>query len=128
MKPFGYLRDPFFLFCFCGYFINRLVLKPYCPNAFSQCYLNDLICIPFWLPIMLFFMRKIGWRADDRSPTASEILVPLLVWSWVFESVAPYTDNFRGLAVGDPADILCYTSGAFAGAVFWRFWYAGREV
>jgi hypothetical protein len=128
MKPFGYWRDPLFLFCFGLYFLNRLVLKPYCPNTFSQSYLNDVICIPFWLPPMLFLMRKIGWRADDRPPGASEILIPLLVWSWVFESVAPYTDPFRGLAVGDPSDIFCYTVGAFAAAVFWRFWYADRTV
>lgn len=123
MKPFRYLRDPLFLACLVVYFVNRWLFKHYLPNTFSQSYLNDVICIPFWLPIMLFTMRKIGLRRNDRPPAAHEILIPLLIWSYVFECVAPYTKTFRGLAFGDPVDILCYTTGALTAAVFWWFWY-----
>ena len=127
MKPYRYLRDPLFVFCFVLYFLNRLVIKPFLPNTFSRSYLNDVICIPFWVPIMLFLIRKVGLRRDDSPPRSYEILIPLLIWSYFFESVAPYTRQYRGLAFGDPADILCYGLGALVGAVFWRFWYATKE-
>jgi hypothetical protein len=119
MKSFRYLRDPLFLFCVVIYFLNRLILKPYLPNAFSQFYLNDLICIPVWLPIMLFAMRKTGLRQDDRPPTWYEVSIPLLVWSFAFELIAPYTQTFRGIAFGDHIDILCYACGGLVGAIFW---------
>ena len=53
---YGYLKDPLFLFCLLLYGVNRWILKPYVPNGFSQNFLNDLICIPFWVPIMLLLM------------------------------------------------------------------------
>src|SRR5205823_733564 len=93
-----YLKDPLFLFCLILYFTNRWLLKPYFPNKISCSYLNDLICIPFWVPIMLFMMRKIGLRRSDSPPQASEILVPLLLWSWVFEAYLPCVAFFKGLA------------------------------
>ena len=124
MKGFGYLRDPLFLVCLLIYFINRLIIKRYLPNTFSQSYLNDAICIPFWVPIMLFLMQKAGLRQKDCPPKSYEILIPLLIWSCAFESVAPYTHAFRGLAFGDPADILCYAAGALAAAVIWKSWYS----
>jgi hypothetical protein len=71
-----YLKDPLFLFCLGLYFINRWVLKPYFPNEISRSYLNDLICLPFWVPIMLFIMRKTGLRGDDAPPRACELLSP----------------------------------------------------
>ena len=127
MKPFRYLRDPLFLACLAVYFVNRLVIKPYLPNTFSQCYLNDLVCIPFWIPIMLFAMRKAGLRRDDGPPRSYEIIVPLLVWSLAFEVVAPYTNTLDGLAFGDHVDILCYVTGALIAATFWGSWYEERS-
>jgi len=122
-----YLRDPLFLFCLALYFVNRFVLKPYFPNEFSRSWLNDVICIPFWVPIMLFMMRKVGLRRDDVPPRASEILIPLLLWSWVFEAYLPFTATFRHLATSDYLDIFAYTIGAFLAAIFWKLWY-GRNV
>src|ERR1700722_10429442 len=109
---FRYLKDPLFLFCVSLYFFNRWILKPYVPNEFSQDYLNDVICIPFWIPIMLFTMRKIGLRNNDAPPKASEILIPLLIWSWVFEAYLPFTDFFKRWATSDYLDIFAYTVGA----------------
>lgn len=121
-----YLKDPLFLFCVCLYFINRWVLKPYLPNVFCRSYLNDVICLPFWIPIMLFLMRKVGLRKDDAPPSASEILIPLLVWSWVFEVYLPSTSLFKGLATSDYRDIVAYTVGGFLGAMFWKGWHGER--
>ena len=124
---FRYLRDPLFVFCLALYFVNRWILKPYFSNEFSRSWLNDVICIPFWVPIMLFMMRKIGLRRDDAPPRANEILIPLLLWSWVFEAYLPFTATFRHLATSDYLDILAYTIGAFLAAIFWKIWY-GRNV
>ena len=120
---FRYLKDPLFLFCVALYFINRWVLKPYFTNPFSRGYLNDVICIPFWVPIMLFLMRKARLRTEDGPPTASEILIPLIIWSWVFEAWLPFTAFFKHLATSDYMDIFSYTAGAFFAALFWKLWY-----
>ena len=120
---FCYLKDPLFVFCVILYFANRWVFKPYFPNSFSRDHLNDVICIPFWIPIMLFIMKKVRFRRDDGPPTAAEILIPLLMWSWVFEAYLPFTVYFKHLATSDYLDILSYTVGAFLAAVFWKIWY-----
>lgn len=120
---FRYLKDPLFLFCLVLYFVNRWVLKPYFPNEFSRCYLNDVICLPFWVPIMLFLMRKIGLRRVDTPPTGGELIIPLLLWSGVFELILPRLDFFRPLATSDYRDILCYTVGAALAAIAWRLDY-----
>ncbi len=128
-RDFRYLRDPLFLVCVAGYFVNRFVFKPYIPNEFSQGYLNDLICIPFWVPIMLAGMRRTGLRPDDAPPRAAEILVPLLLWSFLFELWLPRTDLFRGIAISDQLDILAYAAGALGAALVWRLSYgAARQL
>ncbi len=121
--PFRPLRDPLFLFCVASYFVNRLVLKPYFPNVISQGYWNDLICVPFWVPIMLEGMRRAGFREGDGPPGAAEIVLPVIVWSYVFEWLLPRTDLFRGVEVSDHLDILSYATGALVAAIFWRVRY-----
>lgn len=127
VKPFRYLRDPLFPGCFSLYWINLLIVKPYLPNTFSQCYFNGLICIPFWLPIMFWAMRKCRLRPCSAPPQAHEVLIPLVIWPFVFEVYAPQTKTFHGLAFGDHRDIICCVLGAFAAAVFWRRRYAGED-
>jgi hypothetical protein len=118
-----YLRDPLFVFCFTLYFANRWLFKPWLPNTFSQCYLNDLICIPFWVPIMLYGLRRLHLRDNDAPPHSYEILIPLILWSFVFEYWLPSTPVFQGRAISDSTDILFYTLGALAAALFWKQWY-----
>jgi hypothetical protein len=120
---FRYLKDPLFVFCVILYFVNRWLLKPYLPNSFSRDSLNDVICIPFWVPIMLFLMKKTHLRKEDGPPTASEILIPLIMWSWVFEAYLPFTPFFRRMATSDYMDIFSYTVGACFAAVLWKLWY-----
>jgi hypothetical protein len=120
---FRYLKDPLLLVCVALYFMNRWVLKPYLPNEFSSSWLNDLICLPFWVPIMLFILRRIGLRRDDGPPKAGELLVPLRVWSWSFEVYLPSVPFFKGLATADHQDILAYTAGGCIGAVVWKLYY-----
>jgi hypothetical protein len=124
---FRYLRDPLFLFCLVLYFANRFVVKRFVPDGFVHDHLNDLICIPFWVPIMIFLLRKVGLRRDDGPPRAEEILVPLVMWSAIFELYLPHTRYFEGLATADHVDILWYTIGALAASVVWGITYRGRE-
>jgi hypothetical protein len=120
---FRYLRDPLFLFCVALYFLNRWLLKPYFSSVFLHSYLNDVICIPFWVPIMVWGMRKLRLRADDEPPQWYEIIIPLLLWSFVFESWLPRMPAFRHLATADPNDILAYTAGATVASLFWQWYY-----
>ena len=72
---------------------------------------------------MLFVMRKIRLRNTDIPPTASEILIPLIIWSWVFEAYLPFTTFFKRLATSDYFDIFTYTVGAVLATIFWKLWY-----
>ena len=121
---FKYLRDPLFLTCFVAYFVNRWLLKPLFVGGFFHNSFNDLICIPFWVPMMLWTMRKIGARRDDAPPRFHEILLPLLVWSAVFEIYLPRLPAFSHLAHADANDIAFYALGALSAALFWQFYYA----
>jgi hypothetical protein len=120
---FRYLRDPAFLACLAAYLLNKLVLKSHTANAFVHGYLNDCICLPLWIPLMLAGMRLSGLRRHDLPPRAHEILIPLLLWSWVFEVALPQTALFAGIATADHLDVLSYTAGAIAGALAWRWIY-----
>ena len=124
---FQYLKDPLFLVCLVLYFANRLILKPFFPNEFSSSFLNDVICIPFWVPIMLFLMRRIGLRTDDAPPTGGELIIPLLLWSALFELILPQLDFFSTLATSDYRDILCYTVGTTVAAIVWRRCYCEQK-
>jgi hypothetical protein len=125
---FQYLRDPLFLGCVAFYLTCRLLLRPLLPHGFLDAYGNDLICIPFWVPIMLWGMRKLGLRDHDLPPETHEIIVPLVVWSLIFEMWLPRTAAFGRLAVPDHLDVLCYALGALAASVFWPYHYRVRGI
>lgn len=121
--PFAYLRDPLFVISVGAYFVNRFAVKPHTDGGFAHDHFNDLICIPFWVPIMLWLQRRIGLRPVDAPPHCHEIVIPLVVWSWTFEFLLPRTGWFAAWCVADYRDIIYYAAGATAAAVFWRFWY-----
>jgi len=123
---FRYLRDPLFLACLIGYFVNRLLIRPHVHGGFFHNSFNDLICIPFWIPIMLWAMRRLRLRRHDEPPTWIEIVLPVAIWSFVFEVWLPRASWLPKPTVGDPADILAYASGALVSMVFWDWWY-GRK-
>jgi hypothetical protein len=121
--PFRYLRDPLFLFCLALYVANRYVFKRIWDDGFVHAHLNDLICMPLWVPIMLFVQRQLGLREDDAPPRAGEIVIPLVLWSWIFEVILPHTDLMRQHCIADPWDIVYYTLGALIAVIFWRSHY-----
>src|SRR5262245_50409749 len=91
-------------------------------------YLNDIICIPFWIPIMLWSLRKLGLRRHDDAPHAHEIVIPLLIWAVVFEVILPATRAWAGLAVADPNDVLCYALGGLLAGLYWTWRYRSPKL
>lgn len=57
---------------------------------------------------------------------ALEVVLPLLLWSWVFEVWLPGIPACQYLMVGDPNDILCYGFGAIGAMLFWERFYEVR--
>lgn len=105
------------------YFLNRFVLKRVWETGFVHDHLNDLICLPFWVPVMLWVERRTGLRGHDGPPEVVEIVIPLVAWAWVFEVLLPAAGWLGEWCVADERDILWYTAGAVAAGVFWRWWY-----
>ena len=119
-RKFRYLLDPLFLACVGLYFLNRLVIKPNCNVRFFHAWLNDLICIPFWVPIMLTGMRLLQMRRHDNPPTVAEISIPLILWSWLFEIYLPNLATTSPPYYADPWDIVAYTAGAICAWLYWN--------
>lgn len=125
--PFAYLKDPLFLVCFAVYWIHRFFADHGLSTPLLCGYLNDLICIPFWVPIMLWALRKLKLRRHDRPPEGAEIVIPLLVWTAVFEVFIPYHREWQVPTVADPYDVLAYSVGALLAVLFWKWHYRQRQ-
>ncbi len=121
--PFRYLLDPLFLVATGLFLLNKFVLRPHLSNAFLHGHLNDCICIAIWVPVLLAVMRITRMRNHDLPPQAHEVLIPLVVWSWVFEVWLPQTSAFTDIAVADVWDVLCYVVGAFVAVLVWSWYY-----
>ena len=119
MIRYGYLLDPVFVTAFSLYWINRFVIKPFTDSGFAHDHFNDFLCVPFLVPIVVFVARSCKLRTHDRPPEVHEILLPLLVWSVMFELILPASPFWSRWAVGDPIDILWYCIGALVASLFW---------
>ena len=116
---FKYLSDPLFLCCVALYLLNRMVLKVVFRVEFFHCYLNDVICVPFLVPPMLFAARILRMRSHDQRPLTHEIFVPMIVWALMYEIVLPESANWREHVVSDPYDVLSYATGACIASYVW---------
>jgi len=126
-RRFGYWRDPLYLACVFLYVVNRFWIKPNCGFFFFHAYWNDVLCIPFTVPPMLWLLRRLHLRFHDGPPTILEITIPLLMISWAFEIYLPNTAMFRDVTVADPWDIVAYAIGAVAAGAWWFCWYKKRD-
>ena len=126
--PFRYLRDPLFLACVAAYFINRWAIKPHVAGGFLHDHFNDLICIPFWVTPLVWLARKLKLRTHDRRPEGIELLLPLVIWSFIFEVWLPQTTTFRDHSIADPDDIFWYVCGALLATLFWDRWYRAAAI
>ena len=123
-RRFRYLRDQVFLTAVAMHLFNRFVIRPLTgdPSDFFHCYLSDLMCVPVWLPLVLWLDRRVGVREHDEPPTVRELVAMVVVWSIVFEVLIPSTTLrvWFPNAVGDPVDMLMYASGAALAGFYWR--------
>ncbi len=117
MRKFGYLRDGLFLTSCALYAANRFVLKPLVPGGFFSWWFSDLLLIPCAAPVSLWIERRLGLRSHDRPPTVGEILFLLVLWSVLFEVVAP---RFLPQATGDWHDVVAYALGAALALSWWN--------
>jgi len=90
-------------------------------TTFFSSYFNDLICIPFWLPIVLLLTRKVRLRNHDEPPDIYELGFYLLLWSAIFEVICPMQGAIFNYTVSDPWDVFCYSVGALIGGFYWNF-------
>lgn len=120
---FGYLRDPLFLCAVAVYAANRWWIKPLGDSGFFGNHLNDLICIPFLVPPMLYGARLFRLRRHDRPPEIHEIVAPVIVWSILFEIVFPQHAYWSRGTTSDHRDILFYALGALGATIFWTRYY-----
>tara|TARA_R110002072_G_scaffold52316_1_gene139512 strand:- start:1418 stop:1822 length:405 start_codon:yes stop_codon:yes gene_type:complete len=122
------LRDPLFLAA-CGvYGIGRFALRARYPETFVTKHLNDLLCIPIWVPLMVAGLRAIGMRESSDAPRASEVLLVLILTALTFEVLLPTVPWFASFTYADPADVTWYAVGTLASAVWWKVVYGGRRA
>jgi hypothetical protein len=126
---FRYTGDGLFMVAVVLYLLNRFLLKPACAahTGFFQSYFNDLLCVPFWLPLVLLLTRRIGFRDHDRPPDLWEIGFYLTIWSIVFELLCPLRAELFHDTVADPWDVVCYAAGALLGGLHWNFGWRGAR-
>ena len=125
--PFRYLADPV---CVAGALLcvlNRFVLRPHdLGGSFVACYLNDVLCLPLFVPVSLYAQRLLRVRRHDAPPLAWEIAQHAVVFSIVFELIIPRLgDTFRSTA--DPLDALAYVAGGIVAGITWTMIYGRRQ-
>ncbi|MEZ4886113.1 MAG: hypothetical protein R3E32_15365 [Chitinophagales bacterium] len=98
-----------FLFIFNQFLESQQIFLPY-----IHAYLDDLLCFPIVLTIILFLLREIYQNPNYRF-TPLQIVFALAYFSLAFEVVLPYfSANYRG----DILDVVAYVVGA---VIFWKW-------
>ena len=120
---FAYLKDPLFLVCFFACWVHRWLASYGMSTPLLRSHLNDVICIPFFVPIMLWGERLLGLRRHDGPPTAVEVVLPLIIISAAFEVIIPSHPEWHIATVADPKDVLAYCVGALAAVMIWQCRY-----
>lgn len=118
-RPFRYLADPVCISSLILYPINRFYLKPHHIGGwFTHGYLNDVLCLPLFVPMILYAQYVIGLRKHAAYPSAWEIFQNWLAFIFIFQVViVRFPKTF--IAAGDPWDILAYAAGGIIAGVYW---------
>ena len=127
-KPFGHLRDPLFLACLAIYVANRIAEDLGLTHWLLRGYLNDFICIGFWVPILTFGLARLGLRESDPIPEGPEIAIAFLVWALMFEVWLPTTSLLADFTTADPWDVVCYAAGGILAGIWWRWHYEAASL
>jgi hypothetical protein len=118
-RQFLYLADPSCIISLVLYTLNRYVLKPHHIGGwFTHGYFNDVLCLPLFVPMILYAQHLIGIRRHARFPQPWEILQNWAAFTIVFQVVIPkYPKTF--VSAGDPYDILAYLAGGIIAGIYW---------
>lgn len=123
---FRYLFDPLCIGSIAAYAINRFALKPLgVAEPFVHGYVNDLLCLPIFLPISLGLQRLARVRKHDDPPRLWETLQHAAVFSIVFEVLLPRLPDYF-ISRADALDAVAYFVGGIAAWAWWR-WRANRR-
>ena len=106
------------------YVLNRWVLKPnHIGGWLVHDYLNDLLCLPIFLPIILRLQSALGIRRHNLPPTFFELIHNWVIFSVLYYFVFPRLSAFSSVA--DPWNSVAYLIGGVAAYVWWRYFYPG---
>ena len=124
---FHFFGDPICLASMIFYAVNRWYFKPHdIGGAFTQGYVNDLLCLPLFLPLILGVQRMIGLRKHDAPPRMWEVVQHAIIFSILFEVVLPrYPRQFHTTA--DPWDAIADLVGGVTAWFCWRFLAAAKR-
>ena len=118
---FRYYADPLCVACLLVYPLNRFYFKPHHIGGwFTHGYLNDVMCLPLFLPMILFGQRVLRLRRHDGFPRWWEIVQHWVIFSVVFEVVLPRMGPAFD-TTADPWDVVAYAAGG-AGALAGLWW------
>lgn len=93
------------------YALNRLLFIQMMPEfGFLRQYLSDILALPVYLPVSLFFAWRLHLIPVDYRLHFTHILAAVVIFSLIFEGIIPVFDKST---IGDPFDILAYFAGGF---------------
>ena len=119
-RPFRYLADPLCIASLSLYTLNRFYLKPHHIGGwFTHGYLNDILCLPLFLPMILRAQTLLRLRPHNKPPQLWEILQHWLIFSLLFEVLLPRLPHTFD-TTADPRDILAYLTGGLLAHAFWH--------
>lgn len=113
------MRDPVFVVALLLCLTTRFALKPLIDHWFVHEYLNDMLCLPLFLPVILQVQAWLRIRPREAMPTLLEVLHNGIVFTAVFELLLPRLTMFDSVA--DPWDAVAYLAGGFVAYAFWNF-------
>ena len=125
---FKYLSDGLFLIAVSAYAVNFLVERFGGGNTLTQGYLNDLICLPFWMPILTYGLRRLRLRSHDRPPQPHEMLTAFAVWAFLFEVHFPNSQALKPYTYADPWDVVSYAAGGVLTWIWWQWVYSSSTT
>ena len=101
------------------YPINRFYLKPHHIGGwFTHGYLNDVLCLPLFVPMILYVQYVLGVRKHRDFPRLWEVFQSFLAFTLVFQFITPrFPKTF--ITAGDHYDIIAYFAGGLVACIYW---------